>query len=93
MDKLKQENESLKKQLAELNENTIIQSMNDMKLEFEKKENDIDCLGRNLINLNRRLITIHHMIDTYCGVLETGEEVVFDEPILNLILKLSNGKI
>jgi DNA-binding transcriptional regulator GbsR (MarR family) len=40
--KLETENNSLKKELLDLNENTIVESMNDMKIQFEElKENSI----------------------------------------------------
>lgn len=63
---LETENNSLKKELEQLNENTIVESMNDMKTQFEElKENSI-CIHEfdNLKDYHARHLEISKSIKT-----------------------------
>jgi hypothetical protein len=68
---LETENNCLKKKLLDLNENTIVESMNDMKLQFEEwKENSI-CLDDfdNLKDYYIRNFEISKTIKTINGIM------------------------
>jgi len=67
--KLKQENQSLTVQLNELNENTIVQSMNDMKTRYEQLERtsipirDYQYLKMEMKDYKRQTIAINKIND------------------------------
>ncbi len=80
MEQLRRENANLTAQLAKLNDNTIVQSMNDMKSELEKRTKQWNQRLLGLLKITKDLVRAGRGVAyTAEGALEAIREYAVDE--------------